>query len=885
MADLSELERAFVAADKAGNTEDAQAFATEIRRLRASAPPAPQQAATQAEEPHGLSGIGAGIQGLNSGLSQGIAMAPGVVMGGMLGAPLGPFGMAGGAILGGLATSPAADLVKKGIEYLIPNSTYKSIEQVPQELRPIARAGEVLGGSVLPAAAPFTASRNLAQVPGMLRPIVQAAREAPKSFAVAEAGGAFGAAQGAAAAELIAPGNPTAALGGEVVGGFVNPVRLATKTARRVGGEVIQYAKSFSRAGRESKAAEIINKALIDAGEDPAAIVKRLREVDDLGMGNMSAAQKADSPTLLAFEASMASKNSNFDNAMRGQTKENLDTLRKLIGEMEASGDPELLKVAAKSRENYFKTLLEGRMRTAQEAAQKASQTLGGDKAAASVKATEILENSLNEARSVERALWADVPKDHPLPGTGIIEAHTKIRSEMLPEETLPPSFVEQFVARVKDGNGITSKEVGRFRSQMLMKARESRGQKKWGDARLYEQMADGALADMADIPGNAAQKARLWSKTLNDEFTRTFAGDALAVKGSGAPRIESEAMLEKAFGGGGTLANKRFEQLQQASTYSGPSRMVAEQEEFLRAASAAAIDPQTGAVNPRSLEAFKAKNSAMLDRFPALKKDLSNAASAEQAFRDVQAASKIASKAIEQRTAFSSILKNENPADAVKRTLNSANPQRDYRELVKLANRGPDGSVDGLKAATLDYASRAATSSTGDFSFSRYRQILNEPLSRNGNSLISTMKLNKVMSPDEANRLKKILQRAEVIEGSIGTKARMDELIAAPDMLFDFVVRAVGANVGGASVLGQASGAPLVMAGAGSKVARNVFEKIPRTRIMDVLMEASKNPQLMAALLEKPVNPIRARHLHRQVNAFLIQAGLIDREDQNNPP
>lgn len=39
MATLQELERAFVKADEAGNTEDAQAFATEIKRMRGAAPP------------------------------------------------------------------------------------------------------------------------------------------------------------------------------------------------------------------------------------------------------------------------------------------------------------------------------------------------------------------------------------------------------------------------------------------------------------------------------------------------------------------------------------------------------------------------------------------------------------------------------------------------------------------------------------------------------------------------------------------------------------------------------------------------------------------------------------------------------------------------------
>lgn len=55
MATLQELERAFVAADQAGNTADAQAFAAEIRRMRATQA-APQQEFTGEDEfePFGL---------------------------------------------------------------------------------------------------------------------------------------------------------------------------------------------------------------------------------------------------------------------------------------------------------------------------------------------------------------------------------------------------------------------------------------------------------------------------------------------------------------------------------------------------------------------------------------------------------------------------------------------------------------------------------------------------------------------------------------------------------------------------------------------------------------------------------------------------------------
>lgn len=833
-------------------------------------------------EESGTSAVGALSQGINYGLAGGIPTAAGAFMGGKFGAPLGPWGVVGGAVLGGLAASPAAAPVRGLLNKLLPGAAYNSVEELPQELRPIGRAGEVIGGSVPFAAAPFATSKPLQELPGVVRPVVRAARESPKAFLAAEAGGAFGAAQGAGISELIAPGNQTAAFTGEVLGGAVNPVGLATKGVRRFGGSVVDYAKGFSRQGREAKAAQILQDAMQKVGENPQEVAARLREASELSVP-MTSGQKADSPTLLAFEATLASKSPDFDTAMKGQTAESFKILRKIIGDMEMSGDPELVRIAAKTRDQYFKTLLEVRLREAQTKAEFATKPLVGDRAGASVRATEILESSLQDARKVERALWSEVPRDVPVKSSNVSEAYDNIVAGGYAERPAPPEFVAKFAERAKTQGEMTSGELLAFRSDMLARARNARGQKDWVNARIYEDMADGALADIAGIPGNASDKARAWSKQLHDTFTRTFAGDALSVKGTGADRIVPEAVLERGFGSGGTMANKRFAQLQEAAQFTGKG-MLNEQEEFIRAAAAASTDPQTGTVNPKALENFKRKNASLLERFPSLNRDLSNAANAEQAFRDVQSATDTASRAIAQRSAFARVLKSESPSDVVQRIVGSQNPQREYRDLVKLAKRGPDGAIDGLKASTLDYAARAATSGTGEFSFSRYNQILNQPMSGKGPSLLNTMRRHEVMSSEEVNRMNIMLRHAERIERSVKSQSKMAELVAEPDMLFDLVVRAVGANIGGASAMGQASGAPLVLAGAGSRAARNLMEKVPRTRVMDVLMEASRNPVMMARLLEKPATIKRAVELGSQMNAFLIQAGIIQREDRQEP-
>ena len=55
----------------------------------------------------------------------------------------------------------------------------------------------------------------------------------------------------------------------------------------------------------------------------------------------------------------------------------------------------------------------------------------------------------------------------------------------------------------------------------------------------------------------------------------------------------------------------------------------------------------------------------------------------------------------------------------------------------------------------------------------------------------------------------------------------------------------------------------------------RKMFDKVPNAKISDVLIEAAENPRFMVKLLERPTSVRQARNLERQINAYLINAGL----------
>ena len=750
-------------------------------------------------------------------------------------------------------------------------ATYPNLEALPQSERPVAVAGEIMGGGLPLAFVPPLAAARGIQGPQAIRPIMDAARTRPGAFLATETAGLAGAAQGGAIAELVAPGNPMARFSGEVAGGLLNPVGAVLRAFRGATTEIKSTIASMSPAGRQAKAAQIIQKALQESGEDPEALIASLRQS---GLVSLTAGQKSGSPTLLAMEARLAKQSGKFSTESQKRTQSGLAALREMTDLFETSGDPALLKMAVRMRQQYFNGLLEGRLRAAQAEATETSARLSG-RSDASRRTAEIIESSLDEARKTESELWGKVNGDATTKPQHLVQRYDELRGTLLPEEKVDP-LVESVIGRLREQQSVSVQELRRVRSRMLALAREARSKQEWDKARQYGEVAHGALDDLSTVAGKEADDARTFSRSLNDTFSRTFAGDVTETDVTGARRIHPDMVLERAFGSGGTAANVKMGELQTAAEFSGFGRpMLTEQEQFLRSASRAVIDPQTGRVNPRQLERFIQDNEAVLQRFPALRRDLESASSAEQAFRDVEGSTKTASTQIKRRAAFAQLMEYEDPSSAIGATLQSKTPERSFSQIVNTAKRAGPGAVGGLRASAMDYAAKQATDAQGNFSFTKYRQALMSPVSQNGPSLLEMMTRQGVMPRAHEVRLQRIMGEASRIEAALANRARMDEIIDAPDALVDFVTRVAGANLGGASALGQVSGAPLVAAGAGSKYMRQLFQKVPRTRLQDVLIEAAENPEFMASLLQRPQSQQQARQLERQINAFLIQAGI----------
>jgi len=798
--------------------------------------------------------------------------------------------------------------------------TYGNINELPSDVRKYAVGGETFARSVLPAAAGLRVAQAAGAVaPQLLDPATRMARELPARFLAAETAMAGGSAGGAAFAEAAFPGSPGARLAGELIGGTVSPMALAF----RAGGPVAERAKlateSFSEAGRENAAARTVQRMFQNTGESPDAVVRALRAPNPLGL-ELTSGQMAASPTLLGLEARLANASPQFKAEAAQRANRAFENIQQASTQMAGAAPIAPLTAAARARVGETQGLVRSRAQAAQQRAEATRETVGrvpeSQMTTASVAAREAIDQSIQTARANERALWEQIPRDIPIEPTGVLAARERIRSELLPNEKMPDP-IELFTGNLATQAGqrvdtgvlgptgeaitrqgqaqTTSGDLLRLRNRALTAARDasSGSNPDFSLARQMNEIADGALEDLSRIENPAIGPARDYSRQLNQALSQGEPGAITARAARGGERVPAELTLERAFrgsgftnAGGGTAGNVAFQQLRQGAEFGGQGQaMASAQETFLRGAAQAAMTPD-GRVNPNALNTFLRRNQELLNQFPQLRTQLSSAERAERLFLQTSAITQKAERNAAQ-TLFGQIAGGNDPVTVVNQIIRSNDPTQGIESLARSAQRAGPDAMNGLRSATIESMLKQSSDASGRINFERLNQLLNVPRTyqQGAESVMQTMRRTNVLDENAANRLQMIVDRANVLTRAVGTKSDFDRLMDDPDMLSDFVMRSVGANIGAAA--GGGSGATLVAASAGSKAIRNLFAKMPMAKTQAVLIEAAKNPALMAKLLQKPTSVNQARETMRQINAYMLNAGIefaYDSDEERRP-
>jgi hypothetical protein len=198
-------------------------------------------------------------------------------------------------------------------------------------------------------------------------------------------------------------------------------------------------------------------------------------------------------------------------------------------------------------------------------------------------------------------------------------------------------------------------------------------------------------------------------------------------------------------------------------------------------------------------------------------------------------------------------------------------------RQLVRQASKDKTGgALRGLKAQFVDemmqQGQTRAVDSAGQPIISG--KGLNEFLRNNRDTAKA------LFAKEELERLDRIARTAAKLEKAPDPGKAKEALEGGTDAFTDLIARIVGANIG-AMGAASSSGAPIVAAGAGSRFARHITNKIPFYRVNDVLSQAVLDKNLMRNLLLKAKTPKQAEALRRRLNSWMVNLVPEIQEEQ----
>lgn len=453
--------------------------------------------------------------------------------------------------------------------------------------------------------------------------------------------------------------------------------------------------------------------------------------------------------------------------------------------------------------------------------------------------------------------------------------------------------------------------ELVNYRSTLLKMAREAAGKGELANAEFYGRIAEGLLDDLSTVKNPLFDQARQYSSALNDVFTRTFARTASVtgdVTKAGAERLPAELLVTRAFGNNADVTIQRMEQVEDAvkflrtqydetvtkfgknsemARYLKPMADLANervvsiqdaQNRVLRLLAGQAIDT---VFDPAKNAYVQRLNTAKLTRFaqqfaPTLERlgimgDLRDATHAQNLLLQVRKQNNVMENTVRDQTAFAKVLSSENPTQVLGDVFNSKFPVKNFSQIVKLAQASGPEAVNGLKSSVLDYAYTKAGGMANKFSPTAYKDALFDPIARNQPSIMNILRASGAISFTEMKNIMRLVQPMERVEKAMRNGIPIDDVIKGADAVTDLAMRVVGSSVG--TTLSPGGPGSLIAASAGSKAVRQIFDSLPNATVRQILENASKDPEMMAILLERVTTP---RDRATLINRLLDKLGAM---------
>lgn len=487
----------------------------------------------------------------------------------------------------------------------------------------------------------------------------------------------------------------------------------------------------------------------------------------------------------------------------------------------------------------------------------------------------------------------------------------------------VPDEFLTSGIETLKNGNTrflplgnkTTVQDLINIRSDLLKFARDAAAgtsNRSPSDAAFYGMLAEGVLDDLQTLNSAAYDKARAFSKSLNDTFRRTYANQVTALERTGAQKIPAELLVSRAFGRDSDVTSLRMDQIEGAvgffrnayqdavQNFGANSPQAAELKPFADAAGAkvssvteamekvlrlaasdpSIVNPQTGRVNPQALANWMTRRQELLRPFGSLTNDLKSALDAENAFRAMNDPASAAARQIREQQDFAALLPGgERPSSVISDILNGRNPVSNLRRVIAVATDpqggGGPAAINGLKSTLFEYAyTKAGGTTGGKFSIQAFDDALFKPLAPNQPSIVNLMRSSGLMSLTEVKNLRRLMEPMKNIESAMNNRVYLDQVIEGTGPVGDLAVRLLALH-GAAGAVPQGPGS-LAAASAISKAAKDVFNQLPRLNALAALKESMQDPILTASLLRVGRTDAEKAAILQNIKDRMSAAGLL---------
>ena len=729
-----------------------------------------------------------------------------------------------------------------------------------------------------------------------------------------------------------------------------------------------------------NKLSRLLQTQALKEGEDPAQLAERLLQEANLidpetgkVIQKTSAQLLEDSPFMSGLELALAKNNGKFSKELEEQTRKSLLAYGVMLKNLENTGDPEALRVASQLSKQLFDSQLDSRLQQAYMLSAEKINALTkgkiGPDTPPDIRAQigRIIKDNvfaaLEDARSAERQMWskaiqsgltktkAGTVSPRTVDSQKLVDNYLNEVSQIPPNllnDTIPLSLQKEMerlgvtpdiIKAVREGrltsetfyatgklpsglmkpNKLPALDLVDLRSALLKSAREAGAAGSSDKARFYGTLAESILDDLETaLPGDAYKNAREFSRSLNDAFTRSFAGDVTGTRRTGAARIPTEELVSRAFGANSDSTHRRMIEIQNAVSFipkeferviaekgidSAEAALLAPFNELARNRVGSVVEAQDTVLRLMAAKAFKEDgsfsettlNKLVEDYKPALEKlgiyqDLTNAQTASELLSHTIKTDSKLKQSVYEMTAFGRILgkpgkRVDNPTTVVISALTGDAPVKSFGQLAKYAKASGAPAEAGLRRTAMEYALQQATAEgTGIVDPKRFQTALFGKLNNieSNPSLMDIMVKNGLYTQQEANNFKKLLKPMIQVKDALARAVpeELDALTINADPITDLALRVAGSELG--SFLAPSN--PLIAQAAGSRFMRNLFEKMPAATARQLLMDAAKDPKLMSLLLKKEYTPAGKVNLRKSLNGYLYSAGYTALSDTLGP-